>query len=87
MLGAGMKPRKFGTICAMLAATPWLIACETTSGGSPSPQFQKQVQRAQECRALQDRLVAEQPLTPERAAEITKTMSPTGCAARIAGYY
>ena len=82
-----MKTRKLGTICALLAATPWLIGCETTSRESPSPQFQKQVQRAQECRALQDKLVGDQPLTPERAAEISKTMSPTGCAARLPGYY
>jgi hypothetical protein len=83
----GMKTRKLGTICALLAGTPWLIGCETTSGGSPSPQFQKQVERAQECRQLQDKLVGDQPLTPERAAEITKAMNPTVCAARLPGYY
>ena len=82
-----MKPRKLGTICAMLAATPWLIGCETASGGGPSPQFQKQVQRAQECRLLQAKLVGEQPLSPERAAEIGRIMNPTGCAARLPGYY
>jgi hypothetical protein len=83
----GMKTRKLGTICALLAATPWLIGCETSRGDSPNPQFQKQVQRAQECRQLQAKLVGDQPLTPERAAEITKAMNPTGCAARLPGYY
>jgi hypothetical protein len=82
-----MNTQKLRTICALLAVTPWLIACETTSQESPSPQFQKQVQRAQECRALQDKLVGDQPLTAERAAEISKTMKPTGCAARLPGYY
>ena len=83
----GMKTRKLATFCALLATTPWLIACETTSAGSPSPQFQKQVERAQECRTLQAKLVGDQPITPERAKEITATMSPTGCAARLPGYY
>jgi len=83
-----MRMRKLIAISALVAAEPWLIACETTtSRQSPSPQFQKQVQRAQECRALQDKLVGDQPITPERAAEITKTMTPTGCAARLPGYY
>ena len=84
-----MKTRKLGTVVALLAATPWLIGCETTStsGDSPSPQFQKQLARAQECRQLQDKLVGGQPVTSERAAEIVKTMSPTGCAARLPGYY
>jgi hypothetical protein len=83
-----MKTRKTATFCALLAAAPWLIGCETTSQQeSPSPQFQKQVARAQECRQLQDKLVGDQPLTPERATEIAKTMSPTGCAARLPGYY
>ena len=81
--GTGLKARKLGTICALLAATPWLLGCETSRGDTPNPQFLKQVQRAQECRQLQDKLVGDQPLTPERAAEITKTMNPTGCAARL----
>lgn len=83
MLGTGMKMRKLMTICALVAAAPWLIACETTSRESPSPQFQKQVQRAQECRTLQDKLVGDQPITPERAKEITASMNPAGCAARL----
>src|SRR5262245_28211419 len=73
LLGTGMKARKIATFCVLLVAPPWLIACETTSRESPSPQFQKQAQRAQECRALQDKLAGDQPLTPERAAEIIKT--------------
>jgi hypothetical protein len=32
---------------------------------------------------LQDKLVGHQPLTPERADEITKTMDRTGCTARL----
>ena len=80
-----MKTRKLGTLCVMLAATPWMIGCETAQD-SPNPQFEKQVQRAQECRQLQAKLVGDQPLTPERAAEITKIMNPTGCAARLPGY-
>jgi hypothetical protein len=91
MLDVEMKMRKIWAVCALLAATPWLIGCETistsTSAESPSPQFQKQLARAQECRQLQDKLVGGQPVTSERAAEIAKTMSPTGCAARLPGYY
>jgi hypothetical protein len=89
MLDSEMKTRKLGAVCALLAATPWLIGCETTSTSAegPSPQFQKQLARAQECRQLQDKLVGGQPITSERAAEIAKTMSPTGCAARLPGYY
>jgi hypothetical protein len=89
MLDSEMKTRKLGAVCALLAATPWLIGCETTSTSaeSPNPQFQKQLARAQECRQLQDKLVGGQPITSERAAEIGETMSPTGCAARLPGYY
>jgi hypothetical protein len=45
--------------------------------------FQKQVKRAQECRQLQDKLVGDQPLTPVRVEEITKTMDRSGCTARL----
>ena len=68
--------------CALLAATLNLIGCES-SGDSPDRQFQKQVKRAQECRELQDKLVGNQPLTAERAEEITKTMDRTGCTAQL----
>ena len=68
-----MNVRKLATICALLAATPNLIGCES-SRDSPDRQFQKQVKRTQECRQLQDKLVGDQPLTPERAEEIAKTM-------------
>ena len=74
-----------GDLCALLAATPNLIGCES-SRDSPDRQFQKQVKRAQECRELQDKLVGDQPLTPERAEEITKTMDRTGCTARLPAY-
>jgi hypothetical protein len=82
MLGTGMNARKLGAICALFAATLNLIGCES-SRDSPDRQFQKQVKRAQECRELQDKLVGDQPLTPERAEEITKTMDRTGCTARV----
>ena len=82
MLGTGMNARKLGTICALLAATPNLIGCES-SRESPDRQFQKQVKRAQECRQLQDKLAGDQPLTPERTEEIAKTMDRAGCTARL----
>ena len=82
MLGTGMNARKLGAICALLAATLNLIGCES-SRDSPDRQFQKQVKRAQECHELQDKLVGDRPLTPERAEEITKTMDRTGCIARL----
>jgi hypothetical protein len=82
MLGTGMNARKLGTICALLAAMPNLIGCES-SRDSPDRQFQKQVKRAEECRQLQDKLVGDQPLTPARAEEVVKTMNRSGCTARV----
>jgi hypothetical protein len=76
-----MNARKLATICALLAALSNLIGCR--SSRSPDPQFQKQVMRAQECRQLQDKLVGDQPLTPERGEEITETLNRTGCTARL----
>src|SRR5213080_2444281 len=76
-----MNARTLATICALLAALSNLIGCE--SSRSPDPQFQKQVMRAQECRQLQDKLVGDQPLTPERAEEMAKTMDRSGCTARL----
>ena len=76
-----MNARELGIICALLAALSNLIGCE--SSRSPAPQFQKQVMRAQECRQLQDKLVGDQPLTPERGEEIAKTMGRAGCTARF----
>jgi len=81
-----MKTRKLGIVFVLLAVMPWPIGCETVRN-SPNPQFEKQVQRAQECRQMQAKLVGDQPVTPERAEEIAKTMTPTGCAARLPGYY
>jgi hypothetical protein len=60
-----MNARKLGIICALLAAMPNLVGCE--SSRSQDYQFQKQVKRAQECRQLQDKLIGEQRLTPEQA--------------------
>jgi len=76
-----MNARKLGIICALLAAMPNLVGCE--SSRSQDYQFEKQVKRAQECRELQDKLVGDQPLTAERAEEITKTMDRIGCTARL----
>ena len=76
-----MNARTLATICALLAALSNLIGCE--SSRSPDPQLQKQVMRAQECRQLQDKLVGDQPLTPERAEEMAKTMDRSGCTARL----
>jgi len=81
-----MAPPKLGTVFVLLVAMPWLIGCVTVRD-SANPQFEKQVQRAEECRQLQAKLVGNQPVTPERAEEIAKTMTPTGCAARLPGYY
>ena len=64
-----MNARKLGIICVLLAM-PNLAGCETSQG--QDHQFQKQVTRAQECRQLQDKLVGDQPLTPERGEEIAK---------------
>ena len=76
-----MNARELGIMCALLAAMPNLIGCE--SSRSQDYQFEKQVRRAQECRQLQDKLVGDQPLTPARAEEIAKTMDRSGCTARL----
>ena len=76
-----MNARMLGIICALLAAMANLVGCE--SSRSQDYQFEKQVKRAQECRQLQDKLVGDQPLTSERAEEITKTMDRSGCTARL----
>ena len=68
--GTGMNARELGIIFALLAAMANLVGCE--SSRSPDAQFQKQIKRAQECRQLQDKLVGDQPLTPERGEEIAK---------------
>jgi hypothetical protein len=76
-----MNVRELGIMCALLAAMPNLVGCE--SSHSQDYQFQKQVKRAQECRQLQDKLVGDQPLTPERSEEIANTLEGTGCSARL----
>ena len=77
-----MSAREFGMICVLLAAMPTLVGCES-SRSQEDYQFQKQLMRARECRLLQDRLVGQQPLTPERREEIVNTMEGTGCTARL----
>jgi hypothetical protein len=76
-----MNARMFGISCALLAAMPNLIGCG--SSRSQDYQLEKQVKRAQECRLLQDKLVGDQPLTPERSEEIVNTMAGAGCTARL----
>jgi hypothetical protein len=73
--------RELGMICGLLAAMPNLAGCESSL--SQDYQFEKQVKRAQECRQLQDKLVGEQPLTPELRQEITNTMNGFECTARL----
>ena len=73
--------RELGVIFGLLAAMPNLAGCESSL--SQDYQFEKQVKRAQECRQLQDKLVGEQPLTPERREEIVNTMTGFECTARL----
>jgi hypothetical protein len=77
----GMNARELGIICVLLAAVPNLAGCESSL--SQDYQFEKQVERAQECRHLQDKLVGDQPLTHERSEEIANTMKGFGCTARL----
>jgi hypothetical protein len=76
-----MNARMLGIVCASLAAMPILVGCE--SSRSQDYQFEKQVKRAQECRRLQDKLIGDQPLTPQRGEEIANTMAGAGCTARL----
>ena len=76
-----MNARMLGIICTLLAAMPNVIGCE--SSRSQDYQFEKQVRRAQECRQLQDKLVGDQPVTPERGVEIANTIAGGGCTARL----
>jgi hypothetical protein len=76
-----MNAREFGIMCALLAAMPNLVGCE--SSHSQDYQFQKQGKRAQECRQVQDKLVGDQPLTPEHREKIANTLEGTGCSARL----
>jgi hypothetical protein len=76
-----MNPRKLGVICILLTAMPHLLGCG--SSGSQDYQFEKQVRRAQECRQFQEKLVGDQPLTPERSEKIANAMEAAGCTARF----
>ena len=76
-----------GRLCRaliLLATIASLAGCAGTHDRADG-QFQRQVKRAHECRELQDRLVGGQPLTPERADEITEAMSAAGCSTRLSG--
>jgi hypothetical protein len=81
-VGAGMNARKVGIVCSLLAAMSTLVGCESPRAAADN-QFQKQVKRAEECRELQDKLVADQPLSPERGEEITDILDRNGCTARL----
>ena len=76
-----MNARELGIICVVLAVMPNLAGCESSL--SQGYQFEKQVERAQDCRHLQDKLVGDQPVTPERGEEIANTMKRFGCTARL----
>jgi hypothetical protein len=79
-----LQTMNMGRLCRaliLLAAIASLAGCASTHNADG--QFQRQVKRAQECRQLQDRLVDGQPLTPERADEITAAMSAAGCSTRL----
>jgi hypothetical protein len=56
-----MNSRELGIICALLAAMPNLVGCESSRSQSHDYQFEKQVKRAQGCRQLQDKLIGDQP--------------------------
>jgi siroheme synthase len=80
-----LQTMNMGRLCRaliLLAAVASLAGCVTARDASDG-QFQRQVKRAQECRQMQDRLVAGQPLTPERVDEITEEMSAAGCSTRL----
>jgi hypothetical protein len=79
-----MTMYRLGFALALITAMPNLIGC-AGSHDTTGDQFQTQVKRAQECREMQDKLVGGQPVTSERAAEITKTMDQAGCTARLPG--
>jgi len=76
-----MNARELGIFCVLLAAMANLAGCESSM--SQDSQFEKQVKRAQECRHLQDKLVGDAPLTPERSEEISNTMKGFECTARL----
>jgi hypothetical protein len=73
--------RLSGSVLVLLAGMSNMIGCASSTDN----QFQKQVKRAHECQEIQNKLVGDQPLTPERADEITKTMDQAGCTARLPG--
>jgi len=78
-----MNVRELGIICALFAAMANLVGCENSRSQSHDYQFEKQVKRAQECRQLQDKLVGDQPLTPERNEEIANILKEAGCTAGL----
>jgi hypothetical protein len=80
-IASAMDKRKLGYTFALIAVM--LTGCDTARMSPEQLQFQKQSARARECREMQDRLVGEQPLTPDRTEEIAKTMEKAGCTARL----
>jgi hypothetical protein len=75
-------------ICGLLIILSHPTGCESgrfASDERTETQFEKQLIRARECRDMQNKLSADQTLTPTRAAEITKEMEKAGCQARLPG--
>ena len=79
-----MNMSRLGFALALIAVVPSLVGC-AGARDSADEQFQRQIKRAHECREMQDKLVGDQPVTPERAEEITKAMDQAGCTARLPG--
>jgi hypothetical protein len=77
-----MNVRRLGSALVLVGITSNLLGCGNTRE-TPDDQFQRQMKRATECRQMQEKLVGDQPLTPERSGEIAKTMDQAGCAAHF----
>jgi hypothetical protein len=73
---------RLGSALALVAATSHLTGCGT-SHDTADKQFQRQAERAQECREMQSKLIGPQRLTPERADEIAEAMNRAGCTAHL----
>ena len=61
-----------------------LTGCAGSQNGADE-QFPRQVDRPHECPEMQHKAVGGQPVTAQRAKEITKTMAQAGCAVSLAG--
>ena len=83
------QPKKavVGLKTGLTRATPlWhgkSLSCRNCFASQIAAAEAEKAKKAQECRQLQDKLVGDQPLTPERCEEIVNTMEGTGCTARL----